>query len=129
MSYKHIGNLKAEIAEYWGIEEHKNKSIVVYDDRKDHVKESHLQDFGNEEEIEKVYNSLHHIIKNPDYVYYNPDTKGLEYYKKMKNNICVAVRIKAGKTLKVRSWYPANATKITNRKKKELEQKFLKIDE
>ena len=124
MNYKYVGTLKEEIAEYWGIAEHKNKPILVFDNRKKHVIESHLKDFGSEREIEKIYNSLHNIIKNPDYVFYNNETKGLEYYKKLNNHICVAVRINPGKVLKIKSWYPTNATKIANRKKKELEQKI-----
>ena len=123
MSYKLVGTLKKEIAEYWGIEEHKNKPIVVFEDRKEHVIESHLKDFKNVEEIEKVYDSLHRIIKNPDYVFYNAKAKGLEYYKELDNHVCVAVRINAGNSLKIKSWYPASVTKISNRKKKELELK------
>lgn len=121
MNYKYVGILKEEIAEYWGIEEHKNKPILVYDNRKKHVIDSHLQDFGSVEEIEKVYNNLTNIIKNPDYVFYNSNTRGLEYYKKIDSDICVAVRINPGKVLKIKSWYPANSSKIANRKKKEVE--------
>ncbi len=125
MNYKYVGILKEEIAEYWGIQEHKNKPILVYDNRKQHVIDSHLEDFGCIEEIEKIYNSLNNIIKNPDYVFYNSITKGLEYYKKINNHVCVAVRINSGKVLKIKSWYPASDSKIANRKKKELELKSI----
>lgn len=123
MNYKYVGILKEEIAKYWKIEEHKNKPILVYNNRKQHVIASHLHDFGSIEKIEKVYNCLDKIIKNPDYVFYNTNTKGLEYYKKLEANICVAVRINTGKVLKIKSWYPASSTKITNRKRKEMELK------
>lgn len=124
MNYKFLGSLNKNIAEYWGIEEHANKPIIVYDDRVQHVIENHLKDFGTEEKIIKTYDELHNIIKNPDYVYYNKEKQGLEYYKIIKDDICVAVRINKGKFLKVRSWYPANDNKIANRKKKELEEKI-----
>lgn len=119
MNFKYLGILEKDIAEYWNITEHKNKPILVFDDRKQHVIDKHLKDFGSKEEIEKVYKSLSSIINKPDYVFYNKNTKGLEYYKRLNSNICVAVRINPGKVLKVKSWYPANKTKLKNRTKKE----------
>lgn len=119
MKYRYLGTLKPNIAEYWKISEHKNKPIVVFDDRINHVIEKHLSDFKNKENILLTYNNLDKIIKNPDYVFYNQKTKGLEYYKNLNKNICAAVRINPGNILKVKSWYPANANKINNRKAKE----------
>ena len=118
--YKYLGILDEKIAEYWNLEEHKNKPILVYDDRIQHVIDAHIDDFENLEKIYQSYEMLGIIIKKPDYVFYNNKTKGLEYYKNIKPNICVAVRINTGKVLKVRSWYPANTFKISNRKRKEL---------
>lgn len=121
MKYRYLGVLDEKIAEYWNIPEHKNKPILVFDDRIEHVKERHLTDFENEQEIHKIYNLLPNIIKKPDYVYYNNNQKSLEYYKTIDKNICVAVRIGPGKTLKVRSWFTVKKSKIINRQKKELE--------
>ena len=42
-------------------------------------------------------------------------TKGLEYYKKIDDMIVVAVRINFGSVLKIRSFYPANKNKLSNR--------------
>ena len=121
MKYKYLGVLDTKIADYWNISEHKNKPILVFDDRIEHVKERHLNDFGNEEEIRKSYAQLSSIIKKPDYVFYNENQKSLEYHKFIDKNICVAIRIKSGKVLKVRSWFPVKKSKIINRRKKELE--------
>ncbi len=118
MSFKYLGILEKDIAEYWNILEHKNKPILVFEDRKQHVIDKHLNDFGSVESIENVYKNLSSIINKPDYVFYNQKTKGLEYYKKLKSNICVAVRVNPGRVLKVKSWYPANKTKLKNRIKK-----------
>ena len=63
--------------------------------------------------------NLESIIERPDYVYYDVDKKGLEYYKNIKENVLVAVRISSGNELKVKSVYPVTETKIENRKKKE----------
>ena len=125
MNYKFLGSLDKDIAEYWDIKEHANKPIIVYDDRIQHVRDNHLKDFGSDEEIIKTYDELHNIIKNPNYVYYNKEKQGLEYYKFLKDGICVAVRINKGRFLKVKSWYPANENKIANRKKKEIEEKMV----
>lgn len=123
MDFKYIGILDENIAEYWGIEEHKNKPILVFDNKKQHVIDRHLKDFGSEDEIMKVYDNLSNIIKKPDYVYYNNVAKSLEYYKKIDSNVCVAVRINPGKVLKIKSWFPVNFKKIENRKKKEVLEK------
>ncbi len=125
MKYKYIGILEPSIAEKWNIQEHKNKPILVYDDRIQHVINKHLKDFKSEENIFKAYNNLSNIIKKPDYTFYNQETSGLEYYKNI-DNVCVAVRISSGKVLKVRSWYPPNKGKITNRQKKEVEMNIEK---
>ena len=114
MRYKYLGVLETSIAEKWNLDEHKNKPILVYEDRIDHVKLRHLKDFKNEENIMTAYNKLSNIIKKPDYTFYNFKTKGLEYYKQI-DNLCVAVRINTGNVLKVKSWYPPNRRKIANR--------------
>lgn len=129
MNFKYLGILDEDIAEYWEISEHKNKPILVFDDRKQHVIDKHLKDFGSQEEIEKIYNNLSVIINKPDYVFYNKNTNGLEYYKKISSDVCVAVRVNSGKVLKVKSWYPANKTKLKNRMKKEEDIKFIEETE
>lgn len=120
MDCKYLGVLEEDIADYWQISEHKNKPILVYEDRKQHVIDNHLKDFGSIQKIEESYNNLSNIIKKPDYVFYNNNTKGLEYYKNIDDDICVVIRVCPGRTLKVRSWYPANRGKIDNRRKKEI---------
>lgn len=125
-TYKYLGVLNSNIAEYWNIKEHSNKPILVFENRIEHVMDKHLKDFGNKENILKSYNDLENVIKKPDYVFYNKSTSRLEYYKNIGNDLCVAVRINAGKVLKVKSWYPANKGKINNRKKKE-EKEFIDV--
>ena len=128
MKVKYLGILTESIADYWNISEHKNKPILVFEDRINHVIDNHLKDFGSKKTIKKIYDNLKNIISKPDYVFYNESSKGLEYYKKIDENICVVVRINYGKVLKVRSWYPVKNTKIENRKKKENDIKFNEFD-
>jgi hypothetical protein len=118
MDFKYVGILDEKIALKCGIYEHRNKPILVYKDRIDHVIDHHLKDFGSIDNIMKSYNNIHNIIKKPDYYFYNKKNNSLEYYKTFGNNLCVAVRINPGKVLKVRSWFPPNKNKIENRKKK-----------
>lgn len=118
-----LGEVSKEVVEQWNLEEQKYKKIVMYPDRKEHSKERHLEDFGSEDYYYFVMDSLEEIIQSPDYVYYNKSTLGLEYYKKLKGNIVIAVRISDGSELKVRSIYPVSENKIENRKKKEEEEK------
>lgn len=123
MGYKYLGFLNKRIAKQWGLYKHMKKPILVYDDRLKHVEERHLKEFGNIENILYTYDKLSNIINKPDYVYYNKKDRGLEYYKFLNKNICVVVRVSEGRVLKVRSWYPVNARKIANRKKKEMLEK------
>lgn len=117
-NFRYLGILEPNIADLWGLNEHKNKPILVFDDRIEHVKNRHLKDFGSEENIIKAYNNLDTIIKKPDLTFFNSKNNSLEFYKKVSDDICVAIRINYGKVLKVKSWYPVSKNKIINRQKK-----------
>lgn len=113
--YEYVGKLDYNIAKYWNLEEHANKPIVIYHDRKKHIIDRHLSDFGSIKRIEDIWSQLGMIIKYPDEVFYNKKTNGLEYYKKIDDMIVVAVRINFGSLLKIKSFYPANKNKLNNR--------------
>lgn len=118
---KHIlGTINQDIIEKWYLDEYKDKKIVFYLDRKA-LCEEHLSQYKDESNYYYVMANLEKIIKEPDYVYYDVDKNGLEYYKNIKENILVAIKISNGNELKVRSIYPVTETKIKNRKKKEKE--------
>lgn len=113
-----LGEISQDIIDKWYLDKYKNKKIVFYLDRKEHCKE-HLKQYAKEEDYYYVMANLENIINNPDYTYYDVNKKGLEFYKKMKENVLVAVRISPGNELKVKSVYPVSDLKIENRKKKE----------
>lgn len=117
-TYTYIWKLNPDIANYWDLKEHANKPIVIYNDRKQHIIDNHLKDFGSIEKIENVWSKLGIIIKDPDDTFYNEKSKGLEYYKKIDDMIVVAIRINFGTVLKIRSFYPANKNKLNNRNSK-----------
>ena len=113
-----LGKINQDIIDKWYLQEHKEKNIVFYSDRKDHCEE-HKEQYDSEKDFNYVMSNLKNIIRYPDYVYYDVNKKGLEYYKSVKGNVLVAVRISSGNELKVRSVYPVSKAKIENRKKKE----------
>lgn len=117
-TFEYIGKLDVKIAKYWNIDDHANKPIVIYKDRKNHVIENHLKDFGTIKKIDYIWSKLPIIIKKTESTFYNEKTKGLEFYKKIDEMIVVAVRISLGSSLKIRSFYPANKNKIQNRQTK-----------
>lgn len=117
--FEFVGKLKPEIAKYWNLNEHANKPIVIYKNVRQHIIARHLKDFGSVDKIDFIWSKLRVIIKRPDQVFYNEQTKGLEYYKKIDNVIVVAIRISFSSTLKIKSFYPANKTKMKNRETKE----------
>lgn len=119
-----LGRVSKEVAEKWEIHDYENKTIVIYPDKKEHAKERHLNHYEKAEDYYYVMDSLEEIINEPDYVFYDKSKKGLEYYKKVKVNVLVAVRVVPGKELKVKSVYPVEPEKIENRKKKEEQMKL-----
>lgn len=119
-----LGEVTKEIADNWDIKEYRNKKIVIYPDKKEHAKEKHINDYEKEEDYYYVMDSLETIINSPDYVFYDKSKQGLEYYKEVKVNVLVAVRVVPGNELKVKSVYPVEKTKIENRKKKEEQMKL-----
>ena len=107
-TYEYIGKLDSNIAIYWNLGEHVNKPIVIYTDRKQHIVDNHLKDFGSVERIEYIWSKLGTIIRTPDDTFYNEKSKGLEYYKRIDDMIVVAVRINFGSVLKIKSFYGNN---------------------
>ena len=114
-----LGKINKKIIDKWYLDKYRDKKIVFYEDRIEHCKE-HIDEYKNKEDFYYTLKNLDKIIKSPDYVFYDSKKKGLEYYKKLKGNILVAVRINNGYELKVKSFYPVDKSKIVGRKKKEV---------
>lgn len=119
-----LGEVSNEVVEKWQLYEYKNKKIVMYPEAKEHSKDRHINDYKSVDDYYYVMDSLEEIINNPDYVFYDKSKAGLEYYKNIRGNILVAIRVVPGKELKVRSVYPVEQEKINNRRKKEIDMKM-----
>ncbi len=112
-----LGEVSDAIVEQWNILEQKGKKIVMYPEAKEHSKERHINEYPSEEDYYFVMASLEEIIKDPDYVFYDKSKQGLEYYKKIRKHILVAIRVNNGRELKVKSVYPVEPEKIEEKRK------------
>ena len=119
-----LGEVSNEVVQKWNLEEYKNKKIVLYPDAKRHSEKKHIDHYETKGDFYFVMDSLEDIIQNPDYVFYDKSKAGLEYYKNIRGNILVAVRVEPGNELRVKSVYPVEQEKIENRKRKEEQMKM-----
>lgn len=99
-----MGTIDESVIDKWYLDRYKGKKIVFYEDRIEHCKQ-HISEYEKEEDFYFTLKNLDKIITNPDYVFYDRKKQGLEYYKKMRGNILVAVRVNNGFELKVKSFY------------------------
>lgn len=125
---KVIDVLSEKIAKEKGLEEHAGKKIVQYDGLLKHIAK-HEKEYISIESCECTINNIPTIIKNPEYVYYNEEKNGLEFYKSLMEKVCVVVQIVNKRELYVASVYPARDTKISNRKYKESYDKYVLTEE
>lgn len=86
------------------------KSIVMYDDRYEHMKK-HALEFSTKQEYQEVINNIEYIVNSPDFISIDKNKKGMYFIKTLNDNIMVVVRIANTKELKVRTLYPINNTK------------------
>ena len=125
---KVIDVLSEKLAKEKGLEEHAGKKIVQYDGLLEHIAK-HEREYISIESCECTINNISTIIKNPDYIYYNNEKKGLEYYKNLIEKVCVVVQIVNKRELYVASVYPVRGDKISNRKYKEAYNKYVVTEE
>lgn len=125
---KEITLLDEKLAIEKGLEKHIGKKIVQYDGLLKHIAK-HSKEYISIESCECTINNLSTIIKNPDYVYYNKEKRGLEFYKSLMEKVCVVVQIVNKRELYIASVYPVREEKISNRKYKEAYDKYVKKEE
>ena len=86
------------------------KSIVIYDDRYEHI-EKHEAEFSSKEEYYNALNNIKYIVNNPDFIRVDINRKGMYFIKTLRDNIMVVIRVSNSRELKVRTLYPINNTK------------------
>lgn len=113
-----VGYVSDEIIKKWCLDECTGKQIVRSLDLYSHI-EPHKEQFIS---LDSFYHTIDHIndvIESPDYVFYDMDKGGIEYYKMLMENVCIVVQTSNKRDLYVASVYPVTETKIKNRKNKE----------
>lgn len=121
---KEIDILSEKIAKEKGLEKHAGKKIVQHEGLLKHIAK-HESEYISIESCECTINNISTIIKNPDYIFYNKDKNGLEFYKNLMEKVCVVVQIVNKRELYVASVYPVPEKKISNRKYKEQYNKYV----
>ena len=86
------------------------KSIVIYDDRYEHI-EKHEAEFSSNDEYYNALNNIKYIVNNPDFIRVDINKKGMYFIKTLRDNIMVVIRVSNSRELKVRTLYPINNTK------------------
>lgn len=123
-----IDILNEELAKEKGLDKHAGKRIVQYEGLLKHIAK-HEKEYISIESCQCTINNIPTIIKNPDYVYYNKEKNGLEFYKNLMEKVCVVVQIVNKRELYIASVYPVPEKKISNRKYKEAYDKYVKKEE
>lgn len=116
-----VGRVARDITDQWDIPEQANKPIIKGKNWEKTHGSKHKFEFKSKYNFEQAIKSIPEIIKNPDYVFYNEEEKGLEYYKKLEEGTTLVVRTTKKKVLYLATIYPSSSTKLTNRKNKEIE--------
>lgn len=116
-----LGYVSELTADYWEIPEQKFKPIVQGKDWLNTHGQKHKCEFKSEYSFNQTVESLQDIIQHPSYVFYNQKENGLEFYKKVIEDVTVVVRITGKKKLYLATIYPSSSTKLKNRKIKEIE--------
>lgn len=121
---KEIGILSEKIAKEKGLDIHAGKKIVQYEGLLKHIAK-HEKEYISIESCEYTINNISTIINNPDYIFYNKNKNGLEFYKNLIEKICVVVQIVNKRELYVASVYPVCEEKISNRKYKDAYKRYV----
>ena len=88
----YICRLNSRICNNKELNEHKGKSIVLDNNLFKHISK-HKKEYISTKSYNKTLKNIDLIIKNPDYVFYNKNRNGLEFYKHILEKLCVVVQI------------------------------------
>lgn len=140
-----LGRISKDIVDKYGLYEHKDKKIVIYDNDRKHCENKHAHEFKDKKTFHAVMDNLEYIIDNPDYVFYikgydtiidketgeeiQKERYTLEYYKKIEDDVTVRVKVDDGKELKVKTVFVVNGEKIKAKITAEKYQEYVMTEE
>ena len=125
---KEIDILSEKLAKEKGLENHAGKKIVQHEGLLKHIAK-HESEYISIESCECTIANISTVVKNPDYVFYNKEKNGLEFYKNLMEKVCVVVQVVNKRELYIASVYPVPEKKISNRKYKESYNKYVITEE
>ena len=118
---KIMGNVTQSIAKKWYLDEQTDKIILQEAGLFKHIA-PHAEQYESIESLNYTMEHMEDVIKNPDFVFYNTKKNGIEYYKKLIENVVVVVTPTRKRELYISSVYPVDESKISNRKIRELSE-------
>ena len=108
-----IGRLTKEVISLLGLDR-SECDIILWEDRLKYI-QKHIIDFGDSiEDYEKHVELIPEIIQNPDYIGKHPNSRSIEYIKRIDRLMLVAVRLKVSGNLAFRSAYPIRDEQLKN---------------
>lgn len=99
-----------------------NRTIIMWKDRIEHIKK-HTYDSSNLS-IEEMCEIIPEILDKPDYLGFKPKDSSLQFIKRYKNNILVAVRIDSKGRLSFRTMFTITESQLSNYIRKSRAWKF-----
>ncbi len=110
---KKVGIISDEVVEKYKLYEYKNADIIQPLSLYVHIAK-HVKEFLSVDSYNKTISNIPRIIKEPTFVYYDPNKKSLLYFKEIAENVCVVVKLSLRKNKKpyVATVYPVNVRKI-----------------
>lgn len=111
---KIVGIVSEEIIDRYKLYDYRNYKIVQTLSLYKHI-EKHIPEFKNLDSYKSTIKNIEKIINNPNFVYYDYNKKTLSYFKKIKEDVCVVVKLKLRKNKKnyISTIYPISKNKIT----------------
>lgn len=115
---KIMGSITKDIAEKWYLDEQKDKTILQEAGLFKHIA-PHAEQYESIESLNYTMEHMSDVINEPDFVFYNVSKNGIEYYKKLLENVVVVVTPTRKRELYISSVYPVDEMKLSNRKIRE----------
>lgn len=116
---KIVGRISDDVVEKYKLYDYRNEEIVQSLNLYKHVVK-HANEFETVDSFNHTLSNISEIIKDPIFVYYDPNRNSLSYFKEIDENVCAVVKLKLkkNKDTYVVSVFPVNFKKIEKLKEK-----------
>lgn len=125
---KILGYIDNQTIKEYNLQKYQDKAIIQSLDLYVHIAK-HAEEYISVDSMNYTMDHVSEIINTPDLIYYNQEQSSLEYYKMLIENICVIVKLTNKRELYIASIYPTTKSKIENRRKKMLWNKYVIQDD